>query len=234
VATHTILLAGPGPVWIYGMTLWLGVVDGTYTAWSQSFTPDGDFRVWTITVTNPDTSTDDYVLVDTLTGNSSSNTLSWLVSSPGFRQPPPVVVPDVMPDASDSWRAFRDSCVAWRVNMFTNYTGAGNDSFGHDATGSRYGVVVEFYPYVYYKNLDVVVDNMVLMHGTLSGDSASGPPTDGVGAGIPVAISAGGGGGSVDLGPLTEAVESIADKDVDFKVNEGGAVWSIYGRVMAE
>lgn len=231
MATTTELVNGPGALWLRAIDLWYGVVQGTYTAWTYSWTPDGDFRVFTITVTNPDTSTDDFILVDVLSGNSNQNTLTYLVNSPGFRNPLPVATPAVMPDTSDTWRSFRDGPIALRQSMFSNYCNASQDSYGHDNTGTRYGVTVYFYPFTWYRGLSVVSDCMTLLTGTLSADSSSGPPTDGVGGGTITAPPGGGGGGTPDLTPVVDAILSISDQEVDYQCNQTGDIWSIKSRV---
>lgn len=230
MATTTILLAGPGAVWLKAIDLWYGVVTGTYTAWTYAWTPDGDFRVFTITVTNPDTSTDDFVLVDILEGNGNDQTLTSFVASPGFRNPLPYALPETMPDSSDTWRAFRDGPIAFRQAMFGNYCDASMDTYGHDATGTRYGVYVTFFPFTYYRGLTVVSDCMTVMTGTMTADQASGPPSDGVGAST-ITAPAGAGGGSTDITPLIGPLQDIALRDVSYSFNNGATIFNCNGKV---
>jgi hypothetical protein len=186
--------------------------------------------VFTITVTNPDTSTDDFVLVDVLTGNSNDQTLTYLVSAPGFQNPLPEALPALMPDTTDSWRAFRDGPIAFRQAMFANYCNAAQDSYGHDATGTRYGVAVTFFPFTYYRGLTVVSDNMTVLTGTLTADTSDGPPTDGLGEGVPMAVSSGGGGGT-DITPLIAPLQDIALRDVSYSFNNGATIFNARGKV---
>jgi hypothetical protein len=56
-------------------------------------------------------------------------------------------------------------------------------------------------------------------------------PTDYIAQRTPVAVVSGGGGGSIDLTPVVTALNDIATMDADYTANNGGAIWTMRGRV---
>jgi hypothetical protein len=48
-----------------------------------------------------------------------------------------------------------------------------------------------------------------------------------------VIVASGGGGGSTDMTGVVAALEDIATREMDYSANQGGDVWSMYGKVRA-
>jgi hypothetical protein len=213
------------------MTIWDQYAQGTYTAFSWAYTSGGPYRQWTITVTNPDTSTDTYLLVGLDCEVSARPPLPYIVGSPGFRSPPPRAYPFLLPDGNQARYQYRDGMWNLRKDIINRYGGSSISGEDEDQTSGSYDVDTHYW-FGAYKRSDgmVIVDASGISYGTLDAGTTYAYPSDFVGSSMPVALSAGG-GGAVDLTPVVDALNDIALIDVDYTANNGATIFSMRGKV---
>lgn len=212
--------------------LWDGFASGTYTSWAYSLTSDSGFRAATITVGLSGGGTDVYTYIAMIEGSTGPVPITYLTQSPGWRSTLNKVYPNTLPSGATCAAAYRSGPWNLRENIWSTWAGATVQQPTDGEADTVWGVTTHAYWAAYSTGLALVVDATQVIHGTLTVDAMTAYPTDTVGATTPVAVVVGGGGGSVDLTPVVDAINSLAEKEVDWTANQGGSVWSVYSRVV--
>jgi hypothetical protein len=231
MATTTTLCPTMGALWLQVLALWDQYATGTFTSWSFATHNVSGFYGKAITVGLSGGGTDVHQLVALDCPTSGVVPLAYALSCPGWRNPPPNVYPDTLPDGGSCVTKYSVGPVALRTNWLSNVCGATIGVVDNDFAGPAFGVSNTIFYFDVSFGLQIMVDATGVMHGTLAADGLLAYPGDYVGSSVPVA--GGGGGGSVDLGPVVDALEDIATMDVEYQANNGGTVWSMRGKVRA-
>jgi len=233
VTTTTIKELHPhiGSVWARAVSLWsTWVADSTLT-FAQTTGGDGSRRYVQIT-TSDGTDTTVWKLVDDGTQASAQVPVPWVAGRPGWQTMPTMQLPT---------QAGRTTLTEWRNKMaplrneiWENWCGA---VLGDAVQQSNYLSYEDFQSDIDYFtvrfNPFIILDALSLITGTPTATTYyynGTPHSYPLATEVPTIYSAGG-GGSVDLDPLVEAVQDLSFVDYTFSTNNGANMFSMRGKV---
>jgi hypothetical protein len=153
----------------------------------------------------------------------------FILNSPGW-QWMPLPMPATI-GASNTQVLWRNGPAAMRKAMLESWGGASDPGWTERSGTGDFGTNwAHFYSQFYNRGV-VSLDAMLIYLITNTGDFPAtwSSESNGQCPVAPVPIISG--GGSVDLSPVTTALNDIATRSVDYVANNGGAIFSMYGKV---
>jgi hypothetical protein len=230
MSSYRVLCPHAGAIWTQALQLWDDYAQGTYTTWAYAVAPTGGMFGYKITVGLPAGGTDDYTLVDLSVRDGYQQAVSYLMQLPGWRAQLNKPYPDTLPDGHGALGKFQDLLRNFRRQIWLTHCSA-SPAHSIDGVGdSAFGLNMYTSTDVMQRGLLLVTDTIEFAYGTMDADTLVAYPTDGIGMETGSVVG-GSSGGSVDLTPVVDALEDIATMDVEYQANNGGAVWSMRGKV---
>ena len=219
-----------GVLWSRIITLWTTWVQQPGVSWSISIFPDPNYRVYDIAQSFGPT-TNNFRLWDFGMPIASKYKADALRITPGWMTTPGVLTPNY--GARVPGTEFISVLQPTRDFIWATATNAAQVS----STGSSYafgppGCTVHYQAATYTDGFVVLGDWLTLTTFQQLGISlfpnSTNPAISAPNAPMPVV---GSGGAAQDLTPIVEALNDIALIDVEYTANNGGAIWSMRGKV---
>lgn len=232
MANHIIECATVGAIWQNALILWDQFAMHGFASFAWAYTATSGYRAWTITVDLVGGGTDTYVLIGLDCETSARPPLPYIGNAPGFRSPPPRAYPSVLWNGSNAKGQYGSDMWPFRKDLWNKYGGSSSSGDDEDQTTGSYGCDTHVW-FTHYKRSDgmLVLDATGITWGTVDATVTYSYPTDFVSASTPAPLVLSGGGGSIDLTPLVDAVNEIANKDVQIDINQGAVVVSAVSAV---
>jgi hypothetical protein len=164
------------------------------------------------------------------TDSSSFVPATYPFLTPGWRTLIQTLLPATVPGGTATDIAYTNGPWSLRQNLLVALT---NGSWSSGASNQRsLGDIGQLSSYfgIFRKNNLVMLDiTGILWAPSGALDVLLGQPTDL--EGNPTAFVSAGSGGTPDMAPVVAALQDIALREVDGVFNQGGALWSMYGKV---
>lgn len=231
MATRVEFLPSIGSVWLRALALWEEYSLNIWQSWEFERNSTGSYKAYNVIVTNLFGVESTFTLVAMDLDVLQTAPLTYVVNAPGFRQQLGTAHPTTLPDGDDAVTAFAVGPKVMRADIFDWYSGISAVHEVSGVTSTRYGVALSYFTAIYQSDLMVVVDSVGIVAGALEGDSMTGYPTDLIGPQTAVAVSGAGGVTAAQFQQLVDATEDVATREVSYTANQGGAVWSMVGKV---
>lgn len=231
MSTTTTLVPTVGALWQLALSLWDQYATGVYTTWAGAYYSASGYRGVAITVGLPAGGTDIHRILALETDDGNTQTITSLANSPGWNATLSSVYPDTLPDSTSCVTSYHLGPVALRITIWNDFCNCTTGPQTADFAGPSFGVENAIWHFAISFGLSWVLDATGVMHGALTATSLEAYPTDYIAQRTPVAVVSGGGGGSIDLTPVVTALNDIATMDADYTANNGGAIWTMRGRV---
>jgi hypothetical protein len=221
--------------WQALLQTWDLFADHTYVSWSFAYAHPSFYHQWTVTMGLSGGGSDTVVVIPVDVEYTDVSPIMYLFGLPGWRTTSPKVYQDPLWDGNSPYDDYASGPLLLRRDIALKYTGVGAGYNQSDYTGTRLGVQIAWWSSHYIHDLILAIDTTQLVFGVLSGTTFQAQPTDGVVISPATVYASGGSGGApIDLTPVVAALEDIASVDVTYTANNGGAIWSMRGKVNAE
>lgn len=229
-----------GSVWVKACQLWAYYVENeTWTlnyAWTVFSNGSENFRTLKIIIDDTTIVTNYWlILADTpVIETNGQHSPDYVGSRPGFASAPPVK--QFTYGARDTIVDYTTNMHTIRLQLFTYCTGRSEEAQQY-VDGNSYNGWVHFRTwsvlYKAYVGAFVLVDQVCVQHGDIKAAFDAAPDNPYM-LGQQGTTSGSGGGGTIDITPIVEALQDIALIDYDLAINNGATMFSVRGKVRSD